>query len=125
MLQRAILGIESYIAGAVFIEAGRRGLFVAAGGSKLVAKIRNPFLLGGRKTADNFYHLLPSEIDPQYSLKNRDHKLWEQVFLFYKETRNPLFHGKQISTTNPKAIVPQFEMIKSMYGWIESWFGGI
>ncbi len=125
MLQRAVLGIESYVAGAVFIEAGERGLFTAPGGSKLLAKIRNPFLLGGRKTVVNFYHLLPSEIDPSFSLKHCNKDLWDEAFQFYQETRNPLFHGKQISTTNPRAIIPQFEMIKSMYDWMASWFRGI
>lgn len=118
ILQRAILGVESFLPGAVFIEAGMAGMLDDTN----LHKIRNPFKLGGKTTADNFYHRLPALLDPALSLKVSVPELWEQNFQFYNEIRNPLFHGRQIDDRkNVYSVYKAFIHLASIYDWIDSW----
>jgi hypothetical protein len=118
VLQRAILGLESYIAGAVYMDAGERGKLTA----EVAKKLNNPFSLGARSAVDNVYDRLPSIVNPEFSLKEMNPHLWESNRLFYSKIRNPLFHGKQITDPNPHAIRLAFNHLALLYEWIDVWY---
>jgi len=115
--QRVILGIESYLPGAVYFELILRG----APKEKIILT-RNPFDLGGRGTVDNYYHKLPALIDEKHSLKLFNKELYEKVKIFYREIRNPLFHGYNISGNLASGIQSIFDFLAKIYAWIDSWF---
>lgn len=118
ILQRTILGLESYIIGAVWIELGIAGKLTEKN-NKLV---RNPFLIKrGAGTADSYYNQLPSLLPTARSLKSSDEELWTEVAQFYKHVRNPLFHGQQLETDDPNQLIPIIEMIRRIYNWIDIW----
>lgn len=117
LLQQILTGTESYISGAVFNECGMKGLL----NEETMKKINNPFLLGGRSTANNFYNKLPSLGDPNLKLKKQNIVLWDQVVQFYKEIRNPIFHGYEIRSHNIEGIYKSFVLVAEIYEWIDSW----
>jgi hypothetical protein len=117
ILQRAILGVESYISGVVFLILTYRRTIT----SEINQSIRNPFRLGGRGTADNFYNRLPALVDAQVSLNIYNPELFERTRDFYRSIRNPLFHGQMLADNDPKALIPPFELIRDVYRWIEVW----
>lgn len=117
ILQKAILSLESYVCTAASLASmstGKRSPEVVQG-------IENPFRLGKNGTADNFYNKLPGLIDPEIRLSNYDSELFKKVKAFYRDVRNPLFHGKQLADDNPKSLIPTFELLKSVFDWIEWW----
>lgn len=116
ILQRAILGIESYLPGAVFHELGIRGLL-----KNNIHLLRNPFQLGGRGTVENFYHELPMLVDKAYSLKSYNPQLFNKTVLFYKEVRNPVFHGHNLSDRDIGGLKRIFDYLSEIYTWIDSW----
>ena len=117
LLQQSLTGAESYICGAVFHECGIKGFL----NEDTVKKIKNPFILGGRSTANNYYNKLPSLVDPTLKLKKQNVILWDQVTLFYKKIRNPIFHGKEIQNHNIEGVYKSFVLIAEIYEWIDSW----
>lgn len=120
ILQRQILGIESYINSIVLMEAVRKNLITP----ELTKKLKDPFSLGARGTADNYYNRLPSVLNPNNSLRQSNPDLWEKTRQFYKDVRNPLFHGQQIFDDDPSVLLPSLELMRQLYSWIESWFDG-
>jgi hypothetical protein len=117
LLQRSILGIEAYIPGAIFTEAGLRGC-LEKGDCRFLS---DPFVLRGRGTVDNYYHRLPSKLCRRFSLKVCNAGLWEKTKQFYKEIRNPLFHGKEVEAKSVDSVHRCFLLIQDLYGWIDSW----
>lgn len=117
LLQKAILGVEAYLPGAVFIEMGLAGKI----NQENVRTVKNPWLLGGRTVIGNYYHRLPSLFDEGASLKRCNNRLWDRNVKFYSEVRNPLFHGHQFSKSDLKAFVGLLEHIAVLYDWIDSW----
>ena len=117
LLQRAIAGIESYIPGAIMIEAGRR-CCLEKGDSEF---LKNPYKLGGRGTVENYYHRLPSQLCKEFSLKLFDNALWHRNLEFYREIRNPIFHGKEIESKRVDGIFHSYIHIQDLYNWIDSW----
>jgi len=117
ILQRAILGVESYLRTAVFIEVHERGLF----NKENVLLIKNPFGLGGKGTVDNFFRRLPSLIDKKYSLKLFNNELFHRTVIFYKEVRNPIFHGHNLSHRDIRGLKRLFDYLSEIYVWIDSW----
>ncbi len=117
LIQRAVLGIEAYIPGAVMYETGVRGTLSSA----LAEKLKNPFSFGARNTWDNFYDKLPARVDPSFSLRFANKQLYKRTVRFYKNIRNPLFHGKQLSECNIAAIRDAFDHLAQLYEWIDSW----
>jgi hypothetical protein len=117
-LQQAILGLESYVSGAVYFETGFAGMITP----ELAKQIRNPFLLPGRGgTARRFYVMLPAVLSETLSLDRSKPDLWPTVKDFYRAVRNPLFHGRQISSHEPRPLRPAFQLIADVYAWIDSW----
>jgi hypothetical protein len=117
LVQRAVLGIESYLPAATSLELGERKLLTR----ELRAKLKNPFSLGGRGTVENFYHRLPCAIDPNFSLKNADASLWLLNREFYTQVRNPIFHGNEFSHTDVESVRTVFMHIAQLYKWIDRW----
>jgi hypothetical protein len=117
LIQRAVLGIEAYIPGAVFYETGIRGKLT----SELAAKLKNPFAFGARNSVGNFYHHLPAQADPSFSLRVVDKQLYDRTVRFYNQIRNPLFHGKQLTECTVGPVRNTFDHLAQLYEWIDSW----
>jgi hypothetical protein len=116
IVQKVTVGLESYLPGAVFMELGKQGRL-----KENVLYVRDPFKLKGRGTVENYYHLLPSLINDNVSLKNSDLKLYNETKAFYKEIRNPIFHGSELQDQNIIGIKNIFEYLANVYKWIDSW----
>ena len=116
ILQRVIMGLESYLPGAVYFELGYRGRL-----KENIKLIENPYKLGGNGTVDNYYHRLPKLVEEKFSLKIANAHLWSQTRAFYTEVRNPIFHGNHITNRNAKVLRQVFNYLEQIYIWIDSW----
>lgn len=116
-LQRALLGVEACVSAAAEWEATARGVFT----DELASKMEDPFRLRGRGTADVLYNRLPSLLDKEYSLERCDPPLWATTKQFYKEIRNPLFHGHQLYHPGAEQVSQALVLLDSIQAWIESW----
>jgi hypothetical protein len=119
MLQRSILGVEACASTAVAYELEAR--------QKITPKIKGWLdepnkVPGPRGTPQMFYNNLPALVDPDYKLEIRDPALWERVKPFYREIRNPLFHGYQLHAPTADAVIPLFDLLNDIYGWMDSWW---
>lgn len=116
-IQRAINGAESYISGMTLAEAGRRSLLNQC----ILAALRNPARLG-HGIADSYYNKLPGLIEHNLALQTADPKLWQSTQLLYREVRNPLFHGYEVSGSDGAvAALKIFEHLAYIYDWIDTW----
>src|SRR5438552_18947413 len=77
ILQRTILGAESYIPAAVWLELGKTGRLT----QELNKTIRNPSSIktNRRGMAVRYYNLVPALLDPKHALETADPALWEDV----------------------------------------------
>ena len=121
MLQRSILGVEACAAAAVEYRLAALGRFDAAMARKLNDPVKLPGPRGGM--ADVFYNKMPAVIDPALQLRLCSPQLWETVKRFYKEVRNPLFHGYQLHMANPANVRDALLMFKEVYAWMDTWWG--
>lgn len=117
ILQRAITGIEAYICGAVYYEGGVRSII----DSNNIKYLKNPFLLNGSSTADNYYNKLPGLLQDDIRLKIMEKKLWKKTFKYYSELRNPIFHGYEISKSDLKNVYEAFILMAEIFEWIDLW----
>lgn len=117
LLQRALMGIEAYLPHAVLYQLAVTQPLT----QDKTNRVQNPFLLGGRGTADNYYNRLPAMANQKYSLCNHNPQLWEKTRKFYIEVRNPLFHGQQLHNTDAILVFNAFDHIADLYEWIDSW----
>ncbi len=117
LLQRAILGVESYLPAALMHASAQLGV----ASKELFAKLHDPFSLGGKTVASNIYHRMPAAVHPELSLQYLDQELFDKNLRFYKTVRNPLFHGKQLHDTNIEALRLAFDHIARIYEWIDYW----
>ena len=117
LMRRSIIGIESYVVGAVRITAINASRWSEA----LENKLRDPFRLKGRGAIDNYYNKVPELLSPAYSLKNANQQLWTELGTFYRSTRNPLFHGFMISELEIPQLLSAHLLIGRVYSWIDSW----
>ena len=116
LIQRAILGLESYICGAVYERLARVGTL-----EKHSGMVRNPFKLGGSGTADNYYNRLPGLVDASFSLQIVSPDLWVDTNTFYRTVRNRLFHGEELADPCPDGVKDAFDLMADVYSWIDSW----
>jgi hypothetical protein len=68
LLQRATLGIEAYLSGALWHTAAVLGSLSKG----LVAKLKNPVLFGSKSAVENIYHRMPAAVHPELSLRHLD-----------------------------------------------------
>ena len=54
-------------------------------------------------------------------LKSHNEKLWNTVQQFYREIRNPVFHGSQLTDVKPEPLRCAFRMFDNIFKWIDSW----
>lgn len=118
LLQRAILGIEAYLPGA--LKQTSAGLGSVS--KELFAKLDRPFSFGSKSAVANIYHHMPAEVHPELSLQHLDQALYEANVAFYREVRNPIFHGQQLSDPNISSIQNAFLHLAHLYAWIDYWF---
>ena len=119
MLQRAILSVEACVAVAAYEEVHTRDLDTP----ERLAYIEDPNSAPGKRgMAESFYNNLPALVDPGFALQSVDEALWERTKAFYKEVRNPLFHGYQISHPSLDAVIPLFGLLEAVYEWMDSWW---
>ncbi len=119
ILQRAILGLESYVAASVWIELGQSGRLTP----ELNTMVKNPFTIPSRKrgTAFCYYNALPELIDPKYAMEKANGPLWREVKDFYKSVRNKILHGSQIESSDPEVLCAPFDMFRKTYDWVDTW----
>jgi hypothetical protein len=119
MLRHAILGMEACVNAAVNEEAHVRQMMTP----EISAYLSDPFSAPGRRgTAEAFYNNLPSLLDPRHALRCVDEALWARTRLFYKEVRNPLFHGYQLYHASADEVIPLFGLLADVYVWMDSWW---
>lgn len=123
ILQRGILGIESYVPGAVWEVLIRTGKYK----KRYMRYLQNPYSLQGESVPDKYYNALPRLVHEDMSLKKCDYEDWVIIKDFYKKVRNPLFHGKQINDFNSKMIDPVvildgYKVINKIYEWVDIWY---
>lgn len=118
LVQRLVMGIESWIPNAAMIELGAREQLT----EEIAEKLSDPFKIpGARGTAECYFNAVPGLIDSSFSLKNFDPALWERMRTFYRDIRNPIFHGKfisEIAASDLDYIICQFGLV---YEWCDSW----
>ncbi|WP_049721228.1 hypothetical protein [Gilvimarinus polysaccharolyticus] len=114
--QRAILGLESYVPGTLFFLSHD----VRGRDDKYLEKLKNPFSFGGRSIVKNLYDTAPGDIDPSFSLLIRNQSLYQEAQKMYREVRNPLFHGGQLTDLNIISIQGLFNHIAQLYVWVDS-----
>lgn len=118
VVQRAVLGVESYLPFAATTQAYCEGSLT----EELFKKVRNPFALEGRGTVAKYYDRLPSLVKPHYSLRLANPHLYQTTARFYRELRNPLFHGHEIQNDeNGTATLATLNFVGELYRWIDSW----
>jgi hypothetical protein len=121
ILQRSILGVESCVSAAVSYQLGAMGLLTPEKAAELNYPVKLPGK--GNGMANAFYNKLPAQIDLGFSLETMDANLWAVVSRLYREVRNPLFHGCELSETNPTGVLEALKVLKRLYGWMDSWWG--
>jgi hypothetical protein len=121
MLQRSILSVESCVSAAVQYQLIAKGLFTP----EMAAALNDPVGLPGkgRGMAETFYNKLPAQVDEKLRLEIMEPELWDAVKRFYKEVRNPLFHGYQLAGVNVAGTLEALTMIQRIYVWMDSWWG--
>lgn len=117
ILQRSILGVEAYLPGALLHVSDALGV----ASKELVAKIRNPSTFGSKLMVANVYDRMPASVHEELSLKHLDQGLYERTVSFYREIRNPIFHGKQLSSPGIEGLRAAFAHIAQLYEWIDYW----
>ncbi len=120
IVQRSILGVEACVNAAAVYQLLARGRF----DPKMAEKLNGPGrLLGGKGMADTLYNRIPSQVSSELQLSVMDCELWEQVRRFYREVRNPLFHGYQLDRPPISGVQDAMQMLGCVYGWMDRWWG--
>ena len=117
LLQRVVLGVEAWIPSAVLLELACQDRLTP----ETVEKVNDPFSLKARGTAATYFNALPSQIDDRHALKETDPELWELMRTFYRDIRNPLFHGSYISSLKATDLDYIFGQFDRVYAWCDSW----
>lgn len=116
IVQTSILGVESYVKGAVHFELGKRNKI-----KENYKYFPNPYSIPGeRGTVNKYYKLLPSLIGEEFSLEKNEN-LWKETKIFYEKIRNPLFHGNKFGRISYDSFIEILVFIVSLYEWIDSW----
>lgn len=117
LLQRIALGLEARIPVAVTLELSCRGKLT----EEFTARLKDPFTLKGNGTADCYYNRAPALIESRFALRQSDPELWHLVSTFYRDIRNPIFHGCYITNLSPEKFDFVFSVFDRVYAWCDSW----
>ena len=119
LVQRSIMGVESYIVGAAWSKICDLGLMT----NEINKKVRNPFSIKPKTgTAASYYCDLPSLIHEDLSLNRFDPGFYLKLKAFYKSVRNPLFHGYQFDSSDVEIVRKSFWYVSEIYAWIDQWY---
>ncbi len=111
ILQKSILGVESYLPIALKNKANQLGRL-----NELFEAIDEAF--GWRV----LFKTIPKIIDPVIDLEECNKQLYQNNEKFYKQVRNPLFHGCEIQNSDVVSLRASFSHIKEIYMWIDGWY---
>ncbi len=75
------------------------------------------------RLSQSLYNRLPGLLNERYKLCNADAGLWLRTKRFYREIRNPLFHGMQLSQPAPDAVSQALAFLMELMAWIDTWCG--
>jgi hypothetical protein len=122
MLQRSILGVESCVGAAVEYQIIARGLMT----QQKAAQLNDLFKLPGKRrgTVETLYNKLPALVDPAVQLEIIQPDLWALTERFYKEVRNPLFHGYELNGPTAASVLDAMRLLERIYTWMDKWWGG-
>jgi len=112
ILQRSILGVESYLP--IALKSTAHNLGVAT--NELFYKIDNAF---GWKA---LFKEVPKLVSQEINLHRNNAQLYEKAEKFYNEVRNPLFHGREINGADVDSMRAAFSYINEIYMWIDEWY---
>jgi hypothetical protein len=116
-LRESIVGLESAISGAIFVEAIDRGMMTP----EILEATKRPSSLGKHGTAASVFNGLPALIDVCFRLETMNADLWDRTRRFYKEVRNPVFHAYEIASDDPEPVWKCLELIWELFRWLNSW----
>jgi hypothetical protein len=116
LLRTTIVGIECTLQNSTVEEL----LFSNRLTEELRHAIRHPNTLA-RSMADAHYNKIPYYANANAPLKSYDTGLWNMVQRFYREIRNPIFHGFQLADVKPEPLLSTFRMFDEIFKWIDSW----
>jgi hypothetical protein len=115
-LQRGILAVEACVDAAVEYQAAAEGRF-----NEDFRTARANIWNGRAGSANVFYNRLPGLLDARYMLCNADAALWLRTKRFYREIRNPLSHGMQLSQPKPESVLQALSFLMELMAWIDGW----
>ena len=124
ILQRTIVGVEAYIPSAVLGAAMHYGRF----SERVKRGVNDPFSLKCLGAANTFYNCLPGLVDLDFRMICARGRLWKDVNRFYREIRNPLFHGYQLCSGGYSrgdvldSVLRASEFFGEVYKWVDWWF---
>jgi len=118
ILQQAVVGVESWMHGAVFTELGKRGMI----NDQIIKWLRSPSLLGGKSMASSIYNKMPGLISDKHPMTISDHKLYLKVLAFYREVRNPIMHGYEVDSKTFDGVLSCFDLLYEIHRWTDTWF---
>ena len=115
-LQRGILAVEACVDAAVEYQAAAEGRL-----DEDFRTARANIWNGRSGSANVFYNRLPGLLDARYMLCNADAALWLHTKRFYREIRNPLAHGMQLSQPKPESVLQALSFLMELMAWIDGW----
>jgi len=116
LVQRAIAGLEAWIAGAAWSELAATGRIATH-----IKSVRNPASLPGKSMAEKYYCSLPALVYDDVALDRADPALWGRTQILYREIRNPLMHGYQIDVASVDGVLECFEHLAKLFRWTDTW----
>jgi hypothetical protein len=116
LLRTTIVGIECAIESSACEEL----LFSNRLTEQLRRAVRNPSSLA-RSLPDAYYNRIPQLVNVNAPLKSYSGKLWNTVQQFYRQIRNPIFHGYQLWDVKAESLRNMFGMFDDVFKWLDSW----
>lgn len=119
MTQRAIGGLESYVVAAAEYELCKRGAIA----DDVQRGLDNPFSLG-KGAATVLYDRVPALVSEEFMLSKMNPELSKKTRDFYKQVRNPIFHGSQLvfNYESYPVLKDMFSHMRLLYSWIDEWY---
>ena len=114
VLRTTIVGIECALQSSALEEL----LFTNRLTEEIRHALRKP---STRSMVDSYYNKIPRYVSADAPLKVHNGPLWKKVEQFYREVRNPIFHGYQLRDVNAEALLGVFGMLDEIFRWIDSW----
>lgn len=118
-LQRCLLGLETYVQSAAqsaYISRHPNGCY----SWNTFPRVHE--ITEEKRLAAKLYKSIPKLVDENLSLAYMDNGLYQWLLHFYKNIRNPIFHGMQIQKVNGDDLRSIAMEVAKVYRWIDSWY---